>query len=75
MHEHHVGVLGMHPVKAIPDEAMVVKLDPTREGDLGARGDQDLILGAALGGDELPAVDERRCECTVIGSVANSEFA
>ena len=38
MHEHHVGVLGMHPVKAIPDEAMVVKLDPTREGDLGARG-------------------------------------
>ena len=66
MHQYHVGVLGMHFVEAIPDEAMVVELDTTREGDLRACGDQHLVLGAALGSEEVATVDEGRCQRAVI---------
>ena len=38
MQQHHVGVLGLHLVEAVPDGAMVVEFKTTGEGDLGPAG-------------------------------------
>src|SRR5262245_65593443 len=47
----------MDLVKPVPDRAMIVELDATGKGDLGAGRDERLGLDAALGGEEIAAVD------------------
>ena len=55
--QHHVGMPGMGLIEPFPDGAMVVEVETAREGDLGPGRQQDLGLGAALGGEEVAAVD------------------
>jgi hypothetical protein len=58
--QHHAGMLGVDLVEPVPDGAMVVEVETAREGDLGAGRQQHLGLCAALGGDEVAAVDHGR---------------
>jgi hypothetical protein len=58
--EHHVWMFGPDLVKLAPDQAVIVEVGPTGEGDLGARGEHHFGLSAALGGEEVAAVDQRR---------------
>ncbi len=46
--------------------AMIVEVEPAGEGDLGSGGQQHLGLGAALGGEEIAAVDHRRGQRAVV---------
>ncbi len=64
--QHHAGMLGMNLVEPVPDGAMVVEVETAREGDLGAGRQQHLGVGAALGGNEVAAVDHRRREGAVV---------
>ena len=36
--QHHVGMLGVDAVELVPDQAMIVEVEPAGEGDLGAGG-------------------------------------
>ena len=56
----------MHLVEPVPDRTMVVEVEAAREGDLWAGRKQGLDLGAALGGDEIAAVDHRSREGTLV---------
>ena len=40
--------------------AVIVEVEPAGEGDLRAGGQQHLVLGPALGGEEVAAVDHGR---------------
>src|SRR5712671_2426678 len=66
MEQNHAGVLGVNLVEPVPDRAMVVEVETARKGDLGAGRQQHLGLGAALGGNEVAAVDHRRCKGAVV---------
>ena len=54
----HVGIFGPDLIELAPDQAVIVEVGPTGEGDLGACGQHYLGLGAALGGQEVAAVDQ-----------------
>ena len=64
--QHHVGMLGVDLVELVPDQAMVVEVEPAGEGDLGAGRQQHLGLGPALGGEEVAAVDHGRGQRAVV---------
>jgi len=49
-------------VEPVPDGTMVIEVETAREGDLEAGRQQHLGLAAALGGEEVAAVDHRRRE-------------
>jgi hypothetical protein len=66
MQQHHVGVLGLHLVEAVPDGAMVVEFEPTGECNLGPSRHQHLGLDAALGSDEIATVDHRARQGTMV---------
>jgi len=66
MQQHHVGVLGVDLVEPVPDRVVIVEVDPAREGNLGAGREQRLGLGAALGGEEIAAVDHGRGQRAVV---------
>ncbi|GGI31131.1 hypothetical protein GCM10010987_62890 [Bradyrhizobium guangdongense] len=55
-------MLGVHLVEPIPDEAIVVEVEPTGQGDLRTRRHHDLGFRAALGCDEVAGIDYRRGE-------------
>ena len=59
MEEDDVGVLGAHAVEGGPDARGVVAVDAAGEGDLRSGGRQRFDVGAAFGGDEIAAVDDR----------------
>ena len=50
MQQHHLGVFGPDFVEAVPDRAMIVEADATRERDLRSSWEQWLRLGVALSG-------------------------
>ena len=52
-------MLGVNLVEAIPDQVVVVEVEPAGECDLRSRRQHDLGLGAALGRDEVAGVDHR----------------
>ena len=58
--QHHVRVPGERLVEPVPDQAMVVEIEPAGEGDLGAGGNERFGLDAAFGGEKVAAVDHRR---------------
>ncbi len=58
--QYHVGMLGVRLVELCPDPLVIIVVHAAGEGDLGAGGDQHLGLGAATGGEEVPAIDHRR---------------
>ena len=63
----HVGMLGVNLVETIPDEVVVVEVEPSGERDLWPGRQRDLGLGAALGCDEVAkAVDHRRGQGAVV---------
>ena len=64
--QHHVGMLGVDLVERVPDRVMVVEVEPAGEGDLRSGGKQHFGLGAAPGGEELPAVDHRGGQRAVV---------
>jgi len=66
MEQDHVGMLGMNLVETIPDEVMVVEVEPSGEGDLRPSRQHDLGLGAALGRDEVAGVDHRCGQRTMV---------
>ncbi len=66
MQQHHVGVFAMHPVQHRPDALVVVEVDPAGERDPRPGGQQHLGLCAALGGDEVAAVDHRSGQGAVV---------
>src|SRR5258707_866077 len=62
----NLGMLAVTLVERVPDQAMIVEVGPAGEGDLGSGGEQHLVLGAALGGEEVAAVDHCRSERTMV---------
>ena len=60
------GCLAWTLVELVPDQAMIVEVEPAGEGDLGAGGQQHLVLGPALGGEEVAAVDHGRGQRAVV---------
>ena len=62
----HVGMLDMNLVKAIPDQVMVVEVEPAGECDLRPWRQHDLGFSATLGRDEVAGVDHRRRQCAVV---------
>ena len=70
--QHHVGMLGVDLVEAVPDQVVVVEVETTGEGDLRSWRQHDLGLGAALGGDEVPGVDHCRGQRAVIDERSRS---
>ena len=66
MQQHHVGVLGVDLIELVPDQAVIVEVEPAGEGDLRPGRQQHLGLGAALGGDEVAAVDHGRGQGAVV---------
>ena len=59
MEQDHVWMLRLNLVEAIPDEVVVVEIEPAGERDLRSRRQHDLRLGATLGRDEVAGVDHR----------------
>lgn len=57
----------MDLVELVPDQAMIIEIEPAGEGDLGAGRQQHLVFGPALGGEDIPTVDHRRGERAVVG--------
>jgi hypothetical protein len=47
-------------VERVPDRVVIVEVEPAGEGDLGTGGEQHLVVGSALGGEEVAAVDHGR---------------
>ena len=66
MQEDHVRVLGMNLVEAIPDEVVVIEVEPAGECDFRSWWQQDLGLGAAFGDNEVARIDHCRGERAVI---------
>ena len=64
--QHHVGVLGVDLVEPVPDQLVIVEVEPAGEGDLGSRGQQHLVFGPAFGGEEVAAVDHGRGQRAVV---------
>ena len=64
--QHHVGMLGAHLVERLPDAPVIVAVDAAGKGDAGPGRGQHLRIGAAAGGDEFAAVDDRGGQCPVI---------
>src|SRR6185437_4462166 len=48
-------------VESVPDQTMIVEVEPAGERDLRTRRKHDFGIGPALGGDEVSAVDHRCC--------------
>ena len=64
--QHHAGMLGVHPVERRPDAQVIVAVGAAGEADARSGGQQDFGLGAALGGEEVAAVDQRGGHAAVI---------
>src|SRR3546814_2963215 len=64
--QHHVGMLRVDLVERGPDALVVIEVGAAGEGDAAARRHEQLRLGAALGGDELAAVDHRGGERAMV---------
>ncbi len=64
--QHHVGVLGMNPVEPVPDQAAVVEVEAAGDGDLWAGRHQHLVLGPALAGVKIAAVDHGQGQSAVV---------
>jgi Zn-dependent peptidase ImmA (M78 family) len=62
----HVGILGPDLIELAPDQAVIVEVGPTGEGDLGACGQHHFGFRAALGGQEIAAVDQRCGQVLVV---------
>src|SRR5579872_1578968 len=55
--QHHVGMLGVNLVEAIPDQTVVVEVEAAGKCDFWPCWQHDLCLNAALGSDEIAGVD------------------
>ena len=62
----HVGILGLDLIKLGPDQAVIVEVGPAGEGNLGALGQHHFGFRAALGGQEIAAVDQRGGQVLVV---------
>ncbi len=60
MQQHHVGMLGVHPVETVPDQAMIVEVEAAGDGDFRTGGQEHLVVGALLGGQKVATVDHGR---------------
>ena len=58
--QHHVGMLGVDLVESVPDQAMIVEVEAAGDGDLWTGGQEHLVVGALLRGEEIAAVDHGR---------------
>ncbi len=58
MEKDHVGIFGPDLIELAPDQAVIVEVGPAGEGNLGACGKHHLGFCAALGGEEIAAVDQ-----------------
>ena len=54
----HVGIFGPDLIELAPDQAVIIEVGPASEGNLGTCGKHHLGLRAALGGQEVAAVDQ-----------------
>ena len=54
----HVGIFGPDLIELAPDQAVIVEVGPASEGDFGACGQHHFGFRAALGGQEVAAVDQ-----------------
>lgn len=52
-------MLGPDLIELAPDQVVIVEIGPAGEGNLGAHGQHHLGFRAALGGQEIAAVDQR----------------
>jgi hypothetical protein len=64
--QHHVGMLGVDLIELGPDQAMIVEVEPAGECDFRPCGQEHLVVGALLRGEEVAAVDHRRGEIAVV---------
>ena len=62
----HVGIFGLNLVELAPNQAVIVEVGPPGEGNLRARGEHHLGLDAALGGQEVAAVDQGGSKVLVV---------
>ena len=53
-------------VENVPDAGVIVAVGAAGEGDLGAGGHQNLVLGAAAGGEEIAAINKGRSEGAMV---------
>lgn len=53
MQEDHVGMLGIYLIEAIPDEVVVIEVEPAGECDFRSWWQHDLSLRTTLGGNEV----------------------
>jgi hypothetical protein len=65
VHQHHVGVLGVDLVELGPDR-LVIDGVAAGKGDLRACGHEHFGFAAALGGEEVAAVDHRGGEAAMV---------
>jgi hypothetical protein len=72
MEQHHVGVLGMDLVETIPDQMMVVEIEPAGQSDLGSGRQHDLDLGATFGGEKISGINDRRGERAMVDKRSRS---
>ena len=72
MDEDHVRVFGEHLVEHGPDADVIVAIDAAGKGDLGPGRQMHLGLGAALGGDEVAAVDHGGRHGLMVDEVARA---
>lgn len=64
--QHHIGVLGVDLVEAVPDQGNVVEFESSGECDLRSRWQNGLGLGPTPGGEEVSGVDQGRGERAVV---------
>ena len=57
---------GVELVELVPDQRVVVVVGAAGQGDPGTRGQRHFVLGAALGGEIIAAVDHRRGQRAVV---------
>ena len=56
----------MDLIKLAPDQAVIVEVSPAGESNLGALGQHHFGFRAALGGQEIAAVDQGRRQVLVV---------
>ena len=54
------GMLAVNLVERVPDQVVVVEVEPAGKRDLGTGGEQHIVVRPALGGEEVAAVDHGR---------------
>ena len=64
--ERHVAMSGVELVELVPDQRVVVVVGTAGQGDPGTRGQRHFVLGSALGGEIIAAVDHRRGQRPVV---------